>query len=138
MKKKVRVNNQKIKNLVSEKLKKDGTFVHESKIDKAIREYLQERKEGLDSDDMPKEKVFTEKAKKTFDDMASSLYDIVEDLMIIQTKEPDVLVESYPEEMYSETFIEQIVDQLELIIESLEYLRDVEPIEDEDEPKGRD
>ena len=132
MKKKVRVNNDKIKKLVSEKLKKDGTFVHESKIDKAIKQYLQERKESLDPENAPEnnQKGFSGKALKTFEDMASSLYDIVEDLMIIQTKEPDVLVETHPEEMYSESYIEQVVNQLELIIEAIEHLRDFEPEEE--------
>lgn len=131
MKKKVRVNNDKIKKLVSEKLKKDGTFVHESKIDRAIRQYLQERKESLDPENAPENKGFSDKALKTFDDMASSLYDIVEDLMIIQAKEPDVLADDLPE-MSSEEYIGQLVEQLEAIIEAIEHLRDFEPEEKDD------
>lgn len=134
MKKRVRINNDKVKKLVSEKLKRDGTFVHESKIDKAIKQYLSERKEGLDPEDAPEyeEKNFSDRAKKSFGDMTKALYDIVEDLMIIQTKEPDVLVDMYPEEVYSEGYIEQVVNQLELIIEHLEYLEGFSPEDFED------
>lgn len=134
MEKRVRINNDKVKKLVSEKLKQDGTFVHESKIDKAIKQYLNERKEGLDPENAPEyeEKKFSDRAKKSFGDMTKALYDIVEDLMIIQTKEPDVLVDIHPEEVYSEGYIEQVVNQLELIIEHLEYLEGFDPEDFED------
>jgi hypothetical protein len=134
MKKSVRINNDKVKKLVNEKLKQDGTFVHESKIDKAIRQYLNERKEGLDPEDAPEyeEKNFSERVKKSFGDMNKALYDIVEDLMIIQTKEPDVLVDMYPEEVYSESYIGEVVNQLEIIIEHLEYLESLDQSDFED------
>jgi hypothetical protein len=134
MKKSVRINNDKVKKLVNEKLKQDGTFVHESKIDKAIRQYLNERKEGLDPEDTPEyeEKNFSERVKKSFGDMNKALYDIVEDLMIIQTKEPDVLVDMYPEEVYSESYIGEVVNQLEIIIEHLEYLESLDQSDFED------
>jgi hypothetical protein len=130
MKKKVRFNNEKFKKLISEKLKKDGTFVHESKIDKAIKQYLKERKEDLDPENAPETKGFSDKALKAFGDMSSSLYDIVEDLMIIQTKEPDVLADDWPETS-SEDYIGQVVDQLESIIEAIEHLRDFKPEKDD-------
>jgi hypothetical protein len=134
MKKRVRINNDKVKKLVNEKLKQDGTFVHESKIDKAIKQYLNERKEGLDPEDAPEyeEKNFSERVKKSFGDMNKALYDIVEDLMIIQTKEPDVLVDMYPEEVYSESYIGEVVNQLEIIIEHLEYLESLDQSDFED------
>jgi hypothetical protein len=132
MKKRVRINNDKVKKLVSEKLKKDGTFVHESKIDRAIIEYLRERKENLDIENTPEQQnVFSEKAKEAFDDMASALYDIVEDLMVIQTKEGDVMADDYPE-MSADEYINQLVNQIELVIEAVEHLRDFEPEEQED------
>jgi hypothetical protein len=134
MKKRVRINNDKVKKLVSNKLKQDGTFVHESKIDKAIKQYLNERKENLDPENAPEyeDKTFSDRAKKSFGDMSQALYDIVEDLMIIQTKEPDVLVDTYPKEVYAESFIEEVVNQLEIIIEHLEYLKDLDPRDFED------
>lgn len=132
MKKRVRINNDKVKKLVSEKLKKDGTFVHESKIDRAIIEYLRERKENLDPENAPEQQnVFSEKAKEAFDDMASALYDIVEDLMVIQTKEGDVMTDDYPEG-YADEYINQLVNQIELVIEAVEHLRDFIPEEQED------
>lgn len=134
MKKKIRFSNDKIKKIVNEKLEKDGTFVDDSKIDKVIKKYLNERKEGLDPENAPEyeEMVFSARAKKSFNNMNKALYDIVEDLMIIQTKEPDVLVDMYPDEVYSEGYIEQIVNQLELIIEHIEYLEGLDPEDFED------
>lgn len=133
MKKKIRFSNDKIKKIVNEKLEKDGTFVDDSKIDKVIKKYLNERKEGLDPENAPAEEmVFSDRAKKSFNNMNKALYDIVEDLMIIQTKEPDVLVDMYPEEVYSEGYLEQIVNQLELIIEHIEYLEGLDPEDFED------
>ena len=133
MKKRVRINNDKVKKLVSEKLKKDGTFVHESKIDRAIIEYLRERKENLDPENAPEQQnVFSQKAKEAFDDMASALYDIVEDLMVIQTKEGDVMADDYPE-MLADEYINQLVNQIELVIEAVEHLRDFEPEQEDSE-----
>ena len=134
MKKKIRLNNRKVRNLVKETLRRDGTYVHESKIDLAIKQYLNERKEGLDPEDAPEyeEKNFSERVKKSFGDMNKALYDIVEDLMIIQTKEPDVLVDMYPEEVYSESYIGEVVNQLEIIIEHLEYLEGLDQSDFED------
>lgn len=129
--KKVRINNDKVKKLVSEKLEKDGTFVHETKIDKAIKEYLRERKENLDSEGAPEQQnVFSDKAKEAFNDMASALYDIVEDLMVIQTKEGDVLADDYTETS-AEEYIGDLVNQIEAVIEAIEHLRDFEPEQNE-------
>lgn len=128
--KKVRINNDKVKKLVSEKLKKEGTFVRESKIDKAIKDYLRERKEGLDPENTPKQNVFSEKARNTFDEMSLALYDIIEDLMIIQTKEGDVVAEDYPKTRTAEEYITELVNQIEMVIEAVEHLRDFEPEED--------
>jgi hypothetical protein len=126
MKKKIRINNDEIKKLVNQKLKQDGNSVNESKIDKAIKQYLLERKEGdTDPNSEPEIVEFTPKAKKTFAEMVESLYDIVEDIMIIQAKEPDVLVDVQPE-TYSEAYLGQLADSIEGLIEHLEFLRDFE------------
>ena len=125
MKKKIRINDDGIKKLVNQKLKQDGTSIHESKIDEAIKQYLLERKEGDMNPDSGETVEFTPKAKKTFAEMVESLYDIVEDLMIIQAKEPDVLVDIQPE-TYSETYLGQLADSIEGLIEHLEFLRDFE------------
>ena len=132
MKKRVRLNKSNVRKLVNEKLEQDGTFVHETKIDKAIKQYLRERKEGLDPETAPEELGFSDRAKKAFGQMKSALYDIVEDLMIIQTKEPDVLVENYPEEKYSEEYLEELVNNIESIIEAIEHLEDFSNYEIED------
>jgi len=125
MKKKVRLDNSDIKKIVRQKLKKDNTFINESKIDKAIREYLEKREEG--SEDLPEKNVFSKKAKESFEDMSRALYDITEDLMLIQAKEGDVLVEDYPKEVLAEEYLSELINQMELIIEVIEHLRDFEP-----------
>lgn len=129
---KVVIDKDKVRKLVSEKLKKDGTLVCESKVDKAIKEYLKERKENIDPENAPEQNIFSTKAVETFDDMATSLYNIVEDLMLIQTKEGDVLVEDYPKSKMADEFIDEILNQIELVIESIEHLRDFETEIEED------
>jgi hypothetical protein len=126
MKKRIRLKDADIKNIVREKLKKDKTFINESKIDKAIREYLEKRDDGSE-EDLPEKNVFSEKAKESFEDMVKALFDISEDLMLIQAKEGDVLVEDYPKEMLAEEYINNLVNQIELTIEAIEHLRDFEP-----------
>ena len=42
-------------------------------------------------------------------------------------KEGDVLVEDYPKEVLAEEYISELVNQMELIIEAIEHLRDFEP-----------
>jgi hypothetical protein len=126
MKKRLVMNNHKIKKIVSEKLKQDGTFIKEDKIDKAIKDYLNERKDNQ-SDFEGDENSFSPKAKKAFGDMIRGLNDIVEDLRIIQVKEPDILVDDIPGagEFYSEDAIEEIVNTIESVLDNLEYLKNL-------------
>jgi len=102
----------------------------ESKIDKAIKEYLKERRESLDPENAPEQIVFSQKARETFDEMSIALTEIIEDLMVIQTKEGDVIAEDYPEPKTADEFITELVNQIELVIEAIEHLRDFEPEED--------
>ena len=133
MKKRVRLSNDKVRKLVSERLKRDGTFVHETKIDKAIQQYLRERQEERDEVESVSESGdFSPQAKNAFRDMALGLNEMVEDLRIIQTKEPDVLVDMYPEETYAESYLEDLITNFESVIESLEFLSDLTENEDED------
>jgi len=134
MKKRVRLNNDKVRKLVSERLKRDGTFVHETKIDKAIQQYLRERQEERDEVDgsIDESGDFSPQAKSAFRDMAQGLNEMIEDLRIIQTKEPDVLVNMYPDETYAENYLEDLISSLESTIESLEFLSDLTENTDED------
>lgn len=135
MKKRVRLNNDRVRKLVSERLKRDGTFVHETKIDKAIQQYLRERqeereeREGSVDDSMS----FSSEARNAFRDMIGGLTEMVEDLRIIQTKEPDVLVDMYPDETYAETYLEDLISNLESVIESLEFMSDMEMGDEEND-----
>lgn len=135
MKKRVRISNDKVRKLVSERLKRDGTFVHETKIDKAIQQYLRERQEEREGRDeyVEDSMSFSSEARSAFQDMIGGLNEMVEDLRIIQTKEPDVLVDMYPEETYAESYLEGLISNLESVIESLEFLSDLEMDADEED-----
>lgn len=135
MKKRIRLNNDKVKKLVTEKLRQDGTLIQETKIDKAIKQYLTERSEDMDPESTPT--AFSEKAKKTLNDMATALMDIVEDLRIIQTKEPDVLIEMHPKEIYSESYLEELIYDVESVLEHIEYLHGLENMDSEDFDYGK-
>jgi len=126
MKKRIRLNNDKVRKLVHERLKLDGTFVHETKIDKAIQQYLLERQEGLNNDiPMGDEMAFTKSSRNAFRDMVIGLSEIIEDLRIIQTKEPDVLIEVDPQDEYAESYLEDLISNLESAQEAIEFLRDL-------------
>lgn len=131
MKKRIKLNNDRVRKLVRESLKRDGTFVHESKIDKAIRQYLKERSE-VDNDNLSYDDVssFSPDTEDAFRDMIHGLNEMIEDLRIIQTKEPDVLVDMYPEETYAESYLENLISNLESIVNSLEFLRDLDGHDD--------
>ena len=133
MKKRVKLNNDKVRKLVRERLKQDGTFVRESKIDRAIRQYLKERKE-IDDENLSYNEVtsFSDNAKDAFRDMIHGLSEMVEDLRIIQTKEPDVLVDMYSEETYAESYLEDLISDMESLISSVEFLRDLDGQNDEE------
>lgn len=117
MKKRVLVSNDKIRKIVSDKLKKDGTFIKESKIDKAIRDYLNERNEGLEETE---EDSFSPKAKRAFGEMSIALNDIIEDLRVIQTKEPYVQVDV---DVDGEQAIDTIVNAIEEVLEMIDMLK---------------
>jgi len=125
MKKRVRLDNNKVRKLVNERLKKDGTFVHDTKIDKAIAQYLRERQENINNEEVEREMSFTKESKNTFHDMMVGLNEIIEDLRIIQTKESDVLIDVHPEELYAETYLEELIYTLESVANSIELLHDL-------------
>jgi hypothetical protein len=125
MKKRIRLDNDKVRKLVNERLKKDGTFVHDTKIDKAIAQYLRERQENVNNDETESTMSFTKESKNTFHDMMVGLNEIIEDLRIIQTKESDVLIDVHPEELYAETYLEELIYTLESVANSIELLHDL-------------
>ena len=126
MSRKIRLNKNSVTNIIREKLRRDGTVVNESKIDRAIKKYLSERTEDVGEAPEGSVTSFGDDTKEAFSDMVHGLNDIVEDLRVIQTKEPDVLVEMHPEEQYSEFYMEQLIEAIEWVVEGLEYLRDLE------------
>jgi len=117
MKKRMLMDNNKIRKIVSDKLKKDGTFIKESKIDKAIKDYLNERSEGIEDSENGS---FSPKAKRAFGEMSMALNDIIEDLYIIQTKEPDVEVDL---DINGEQAIDTIIEKIEEVLDMLDMLK---------------
>ena len=120
--KKIRLDNNKVSNIVKKALQKDGISVNESKIDYVIKKYLMERDDMLIDDEIPLEDVYTfsEETKDTFNDMVSGLSDTIEDLGVIRTTEGDVLVSN---DIYAEEYMEGIIDDLESVVERLEFLK---------------
>jgi hypothetical protein len=122
--KKVKMNNDKVLNIVKETLERDGVFVCESKIDTVIKKYLMEREEMLlDNEDSVEDMYeFTSETLDTFKDMALGLHDTVGDLEMIQTTEGDVLIET---DRYADEYIGEIVEDLQKVIDRLEFLREM-------------
>lgn len=121
--KKVKLNNNKVVDIVMETLKRDGVFVTKSKIDKVINSYLVEREEILLDDELPIDDTFSDESKLAFDDMVIGVSGMIEDLSIIQVKEPGIDVGGI--DLYSEDYIESIITDLENILEKLEYIKDL-------------
>jgi hypothetical protein len=123
--KKIKMDNTKVVDIVMETLERGGLFVPKSKIDSVIKSYLTEREEILLDDELPIEDSygFNGKTKLAFDDMVGGLNDTVEDLSIIRIKEGDVLIDS---DLYSEEYLEDIINDLESVVERLEYLKGLE------------
>jgi len=126
MKKRIRLNNDKIKKLVKERLRRDGALIQETKIDKALKRYLSERDEILD-DEEPLDSTmdFSDDAKEAFSDMVEGINEMIEDLRIIQTKESDIIVDTYPQDEYSEEYLEELIMALESAVQGLEYIQDL-------------
>jgi hypothetical protein len=123
--KKVKMNNSKVLNIVKETLERDGVFVSNSKIDSVIKKYLSEREEMLLDDESHLEDSysFSKESKQIFSNTVNTLKDTVEDLNIIQVKEGDVLINT---DVYSEEYLESIMNDLEDVIERLEFIKGLE------------
>jgi hypothetical protein len=116
--------NTKVVNIVMETLERDGVFT-KSKIDSAINGYLVEREEMLldDESHIDDSYSFGPDTIEAFSDMIGGLNDTVEDLNIIRLKEDDVLVDT---DVYSDEYLEDIINDLESVVERLEYLKGLE------------
>lgn len=119
------MNNSKVLNIVKETLERDGVFVSNSKIDSVIKKYLSEREEMLLDDESHLEDSysFSKESKQIFSNTVNTLKDTVEDLNIIQVKEGDVLINT---DVYSEEYLESIMNDLEDVIERLEFIKGLE------------
>jgi len=126
MSKKIRLNKESVTKIVRERLRRGGNVINETKIDRAIKKYLSERTEEVEGPQEEDIMSFGDDTKEAFRDMLHGLTEITEDLKVIQTREPDVLVEIDPEEQYSELYLEQLIEAMEWVIEGLEFLRDLD------------
>ena len=120
----IKNNNTNVVNQVMETLERDGVFT-KSKIDSAIDGYLVEREEMLLDDESHLEDSyrFGPETNVAFGEMIGGLNDTVEDLNIVRVKEGDVLVDT---DSYSDEYLEDIINDLESVIERLEYLKGLE------------
>lgn len=111
------MNNKGVSNLVRETLKRSGVTVSSDRLDETIRQYMIEREE-LDNEVMFNK--FDTKTIITINDMVDGLNEIITDLNIIKTKDGDVYVD---DEIKTEDYIEQIVDELSDIQSKLNKLK---------------
>jgi hypothetical protein len=126
--KKTKMNNTKVVDRVMETLERDGVFVTKSKIDSAINGYLVERDELLLDDDEAGSRLedsynFNPETKEAFGDMVGGINDIADDLHIVRLKDGDVLVDT---DVYSDEYLEDIINDLESVVERLEFLKGLE------------
>jgi len=125
MKKIKKISKDNIKKLVRDRF--NGIQIKESSIDKAIREYLNERDEEIYSTPEVEEDgfTFTEKTNEALGDMAEGIEEMISDLDIITLKEGDILVDT-DGEGYSEEYIrDYIITSLEDIVEELQFLKNL-------------
>ena len=116
------------KNLIREYVKDQVGDVEESRIDKAIREYLIEREEEIYDDIV--EETFSEKTKEALTDMWEALEEMIGDLNIITLKEGDVTIPNFDidgvrgEYSVKEYINDNITEPLEKIQDELMFLSD--------------
>jgi len=116
------------KNLIREYVKDQVGDVEESRIDKAIREYLIEREEEIYDDIV--EETFSEKTKEALTDMWDALEEMISDLNIITLKEGDVTIPNFDidgvrgEYSVKEYINDNIREPLEKIQDELMFLSD--------------
>lgn len=116
------------KNLIREYVKDQVGDVEESRIDKAIREYLIEREEEVYNDIV--EETFSKKTKEALRDMWDALEEMIGDLNIITLKEGDVTIPNLDidgiggENGVKEYINDNIINPLEKIQDELMFLSD--------------
>jgi len=118
MKKKVSLNNKKIKTIIRRTLG-SKLSVSESKIDSIIKEYLSERTEYEYDSDYVEKTTFSPKSIEVLESMSSGINEMLEDLDIIKEKEGDVLVYN---DQYADEVLSYYIRDLQGIMEDLNDL----------------
>lgn len=118
MKKKVSLNNKKIKTIIQRTLG-SKLSVSESKIDSIIKEYLSERTEYEYDSDYIEKTTFSPKSIEVLESMSSGINEMLEDLDIIKEKEGDVLVYN---DQYADEVLSYYIRDLQGIMEDLNDL----------------
>lgn len=118
MKKKVSLNNKKIKTIIQRTLG-NKLSVSESKIDSIIKEYLSERTEYEYDSEYTEKTTFSPKSIEVLESMSSSINEMLEDLDIIKEKEGDVLVYN---DQYADEVLNYYIRDLQGIMEDLNDL----------------
>jgi len=118
MKKKVSLNNKKIKTIIQRTLG-SKLSVSESKIDSIIKEYLAERTEYDYDSGYVEKTTFSPKSIEVLESMSSSIGEMLEDLDIIKEKEGEVLVYT---DQYADEVLNYYIRDLKGIMEDLNDL----------------
>lgn len=122
MKKRVKISNSSIKNIIRRNLSEEVT-ISDSNIDSIIKEYLFERSEYVvDEEPIGDKATFSPKSTEALDDMVFGLNEMIDDLDIIKEKEGDVLVEA---DFYTDEYISTLMESLRDFISNLEHLNEL-------------
>ena len=122
MKKIKKISSNSIKNIVKEHFLEDS-LLPEHKIDSIIKEYLSEREDFLDSEELQQDEYeFSPKTNEALLDMVDGLSEMVDDLDIIKEKEGNVLV---LEDTYADEYLQGLIMELKNVLEDIKVLTEI-------------
>jgi len=122
MKKIKKISSNNIKNIVKEHFLEDS-LLPEHKIDSIIKEYLSEREDFLDSEELQQDEYeFSPKTNEALLDMVDGLSEMVDDLDIIKEKEGNVLV---LEDTYADEYLQGLIMELKNVLEDIKVLTEI-------------
>lgn len=122
MKKIKKISSNSIKNIVKEHFLEDS-LLPEHKIDSIIKEYLSEREDFLDDEELQQDEYeFSPKTNEALLDMVDGLSEMVDDLDIIKEKEGNVLV---LEDTYADEYLQGLIMELKNVLEDIKVLTEI-------------
>jgi len=122
MKKIKKISSNSIKNIVKEHFLEDS-LLPEHKIDSIIKEYLSEREDFLDDEELQQDEYeFSPKTNEALLDMVDGLSEMADDLDIIKEKEGNVLV---LEDTYADEYLQGLIMELKNVLEDIKVLTEI-------------